>query len=628
MLQVEGLSKRFGERILFEDLTFAIERGSKVGLIAPNGSGKTTLMNILVGKEPYESGRITHENGLRWAYLEQLPRLPQNGTILEACFNAYDPTAQIVLRWEEALRESNNSLMEKLLPEMEALDAWSYEQRAKEILGALGITDTERSVEGLSGGEAKRIALAATLISNPDLLYLDEPTNHLDLKTIEWLESYLSRSTMSLILITHDRYFLDRVCNNIIELDNGKLYRYKGNYDYYLEKRDERIEAEAANISRAKNLYRRELDWMRRQPQARGGKARYRIDAFHELEKKINGRQEEKKIGLGSSGNTYIGKKIFEATGVCKAYGDKVILKDFDYIFARHDKIGIVGENGVGKTTFLRMLLGEEPCDKGQFDIGQTVRFGYYSQQDPLFDEEKRVIDVVQDIADTFEGVGSQGERLSASQLLTQFLFPPDRQYSKVAKLSGGERRRLYLCTVLVQQPNFLILDEPTNDLDILTLNVLEEYLTTFPGCVIIVSHDRFFMDKVAEHLLCFEGGGSVRDFPGSYSLYRAWIEHQAELKREEEQKQTSKQKALNISPEKPQSTRPTKLSYGEKKELEAIEKRLPLLVQEKEQLEQELSSGTLTSEALIKASERIGAIMDELDELVLRQLELEDKVS
>lgn len=628
MLQVEGLSKRFGERILFEDLTFAIERGSKVGLIAPNGSGKTTLMNILVGKEPYESGRITHENGLRWAYLEQLPRLPQNGTILEACFNAYDPTAQIVLRWEEALREGNNSLMEKLLPEMEALDAWSYEQRAKEILGALGITDTERSVEGLSGGEAKRIALAATLISNPDLLYLDEPTNHLDLKTIEWLESYLSRSTMSLILITHDRYFLDRVCNNIIELDNGKLYRYKGNYDYYLEKRNERIEAEAANISRAKNLYRRELDWMRRQPQARGGKARYRIDAFHELEKKINGRQEEKKIDLGSSGNTYIGKKIFEATGVCKAYGDKVILKDFDYIFARHDKIGIVGENGVGKTTFLRMLLGEEPCDKGQFDIGQTVRFGYYSQQDPLFDEEKRVIDVVQDIADTFEGVGSQGERLSASQLLTQFLFPPDRQYSKVAKLSGGERRRLYLCTVLVRQPNFLILDEPTNDLDILTLNVLEEYLTTFPGCVIIVSHDRFFMDKVAEHLLCFEGGGSVRDFPGSYSLYRAWVEHQAELKREEEQKQTSKQKALNISPEKPQSTRPTKLSYSEKKELEAIEKRLPLLEQEKEQLEQELSSGTLTSEALIKASERIGAIMDELDELVLRQLELEDKVS
>lgn len=628
MLQVEGLSKRFGERILFEDLTFAIERGSKVGLIAPNGSGKTTLMNILVGKEPYESGRITHENGLRWAYLEQLPRLPQNGTILEACFNAYDPTAQIVLRWEEALREGNNSLMEKLLPEMEALDAWSYEQRAKEILGALGITDTERSVEGLSGGEAKRIALAATLISNPDLLYLDEPTNHLDLKTIEWLESYLSRSTMSLILITHDRYFLDRVCNNIIELDNGKLYRYKGNYDYYLEKRDERIEAEAANISRAKNLYRRELDWMRRQPQARGGKARYRIDAFHELEKKINGRQEEKKIDLGSSGNTYIGKKIFEATGVCKAYGDKVILKDFDYIFARHDKIGIVGENGVGKTTFLRMLLGEEPCDKGQFDVGQTVRFGYYSQQDPLFDEEKRVIDVVQDIADTFEGVGSQGERLSASQLLTQFLFPPDRQYSKVAKLSGGERRRLYLCTVLVRQPNFLILDEPTNDLDILTLNVLEEYLTTFPGCVIIVSHDRFFMDKVAEHLLCFEGGGSVRDFPGSYSLYRAWVEHQAELKREEEQKQTSKQKALNISPEKPQSTRPTKLSYSEKKELEDIEKRLPLLEQEKEQLEQELSSGTLTSEALIKASERIGAIMDELDELVLRQLELEDKVS
>lgn len=630
MLQVEGLSKSYGIRQLFEGLNFAIERGTKVGLIAPNGSGKSTLMNILVGKEPADNGRITYENGLRWAYLEQLPTLPEEGTILSACYNPFDPVAMLVLRWEEALQRGDNDTMQTLLPEMEALDGWSYEQRAKEILGALGIQDTSRSLVGLSGGEKKRIALAATLISNPDLLYLDEPTNHLDLKSIEWLESYLSRSTMSLVLVTHDRYFLDRVCNQIIELDGGTLYRYKGNYNYYLEKRQERHDAEAAQIAKAQNTYRRELEWIRRQPQARGGKARYRIDAFHALEQRLSQPKATGQIQLTTGGNTYIGKKIFEAQSVSKRFGNKVILDKFDYIFARHDKIGIVGENGVGKTTFLKMLLGEEPLDSGAFDIGETVRFGYYRQQDPQFDPSKRVIDIVQDIAEHFEGVGQGGERLSASQLLTQFLFPPERQYTEVGKLSGGELRRLYLCTVLVKQPNFLILDEPTNDLDIPTLHVLEGYLADFGGCLIIVSHDRFFMDKVVEHLLCFEGEGKVRDFPGNYSLYRAYQEHQEQQRQQAEaERQAKNQPKHQQTPHTSESRgRSPRLSYAEKRELETIEQRLPELEAEQHKLEAQMSSGTMSNEDLLQAGERIAQIIQEVEELILRQLELEDKTT
>ena len=627
MLQVDQLAKSFGDRLLFSDVTFGIERGQKVGLIAPNGSGKSTLLRILLGQEEADSGSVIYERDIRRAYLPQLPDLPEEGTILEACFNRFDPVAQLTLQWEQAVESEDHAAMERLLPEMEAQGGWSYEQRAKEILGALGIQDHHRPITRLSGGERKRIALASTLISQPDLLFLDEPTNHLDLKSIEWLEGYLARSTMGLLLITHDRYFLDRVCNEILELDGGQAYRYRGNYDYYLTKRQERHEAEDQARERALNLYRRELDWMRRQPQARGTKAQYRIDAFHELEKKTQARQRTEQVDLGGAKGGYIGKKIFEAKHVSKRFGDKVILEDFNYIFARHDKVGIIGENGVGKTTFLRMLLGEVAPDSGSFDIGTTVRFGYYSQTAPDFDPKKRVIDIVQDIADDFVlPQGSSIERISASQILTRFLFPPERQYTPVEKLSGGELRRLYLCTILVTSPNFLILDEPTNDLDILTLQALEEYLADFAGCVLIVSHDRFFMDKVTEHLFCFEGQGQVRDFPGSYTLYREVRE--AEERERAELEQAKRKTSEPTSPPRTSTNRPARLSYAEKKELEHILAQIPKLEQEKAELEEELSTGTLAHDALMQASERIGQLIDEMDELTLRQLELEEKAS
>ena len=627
MLQVDQLAKSFGDRLLFSDVTFGIERDQKVGLIAPNGSGKSTLLRILLGQEEADSGSVIYERDIRRAYLPQLPDLPEEGTILEACFNRFDPVAQLTLQWEKAVESEDHAAMERLLPEMEAQGGWSYEQRAKEILGALGIQDHHRPITRLSGGERKRIALASTLISQPDLLFLDEPTNHLDLKSIEWLEGYLARSTMGLLLITHDRYFLDRVCNEILELDGGQAYRYRGNYDYYLTKRQERHEAEDQARERALNLYRRELDWMRRQPQARGTKAQYRIDAFHELEKKTQARQRTEQVDLSGAKGGYIGKKIFEAKHVSKRFGDKVILEDFNYIFARHDKVGIIGENGVGKTTFLRMLLGEVAPDSGSFDIGTTVRFGYYSQTAPDFDPKKRVIDIVQDIADDFVlPQGSNIERISASQILTRFLFPPERQYTPVEKLSGGELRRLYLCTILVTSPNFLILDEPTNDLDILTLQALEEYLADFAGCVLIVSHDRFFMDKVTEHLFCFEGQGQVRDFPGSYTLYREVRE--AEERERAELEQAKRKTSEPTSPPRTSTNRPARLSYAEKKELEHILAQIPKLEQEKAELEEKLSTGMLAHDTLMQTSERIGQLIDEMDELTLRQLELEEKAS
>lgn len=627
MLQVENLTKSYGDRLLFSDLSFAIERGQKVGLVAPNGTGKSTLMKILLGTETPDSGSITYERDLRYAFLPQQPELLQSGTILEACFSSFDPVAQLTLKWETAVLSGDSKAMEALLSEMDAQGAWDYEQRAKEILGALGIQDLKRSVKNLSGGEAKRVALAGTLLSQPDLLFLDEPTNHLDLRSIEWLENYLSRSTIGLLLITHDRYFLDRICNQIIEIDGGKLYRYKGNYNEYLSKREERHEQEEQSRVRAMNLYRKELDWMRRQPQARGTKAQYRIDAFHELEQKIKPARKQGDLDLGQS-SSYIGKKIFEAHGVSKRYGDKIILQDFHYIFSRYDKVGIIGENGVGKTTFLRMLLGEEAPDSGNFDIGETVRFGYYSQHMPPFAPDKRVIDIVQDLADQFvlpSGSSGQTERISATQILTRFLFPPDRQYTTISKLSGGELRRLYLCTILVKQPNFLILDEPTNDLDLLTLQVLEEYLQEFKGCVLIVSHDRFFMDKVVEHLLSFEGQGVVRDFPGNYSLYRSYQAEKERLEREAAQRTESKKLEVPARVERGKS-RPAKLTYAEKKELEEITNVIATYEEEKRKLEESLSSGSLGHIELQQASQRIGELIDEMDLLTLRQLELEEK--
>lgn len=624
MLQVENLHKSYGDRAILEGLNLYLERGDKLGLIAPNGRGKTTLMNILVGDEPYDSGRITYETGIRWAYLLQKAEVrPDAETVLDACFSKYDPVAQLALQWERATIAGDTKALEVLLPEMDAQGAWAYDQRAREVLGALGIHDTSRSVSHLSGGEAKRIALAAALISEPDLLYLDEPTNHLDIESIEWLERYLSRSSMTLVLITHDRYFLDRVCNQIVEIElDGTLYRYKGNYGYFLEKREERYKAEASALARKRNVLRKELEWVRRQPQARGTKARYRLEAYDKLSSEVQSVRREAKLELGKGEGIYIGNKIFEAKDICKAYGDKVILKHFDYVFGRGDKVGLVGANGVGKTTFLRMLLGEEEPDQGVFDVGETVRFGYYSQVMPSFSADKRVIDVVQDIAERFDvDLSGRLESLTATGLLTRFLFPPDRQYIQVGKLSGGELRRLYLCTVLASKPNFLILDEPTNDLDILTLNVLEDYLQAFSGCVLIVSHDRYFMDKVANHLICLEGDGKVRDFPGIYSHYRAYIDAQEEQKAE----------AVAESKPGPQTrvetrSRVEKLSYKEKRELEEITLRLSALEEEHQALENALSVGSLSGEALYQASERIGQVVEEMDTLVLRQLELEDK--
>ena len=586
-LDVQNLTKSFGAQVLFKDISFSIAEGQHIGLVAQNGTGKSTLLSILTGKEGYDSGSIIYRNDLHVGMLEQSPHFDPEESVLDACFN----------------HEGNP---ERLL-------------KAKQILTMLKLYDLDQPMGQLSGGQQKRVALANVLILEPDFLILDEPTNHLDLEMIEWLEGYLSRGNKTIFMVTHDRYFLDNVCNTILELDNNTIYTYRGNYSYYLEKRQERIDNTRAEIARANNLYRTELEWIRRMPQARGHKARYREEAFYELEAKAKQRIEERQVRLKSS-SVYIGSKIFECQYVSKRFDEKVILNEFYYNFSRFEKMGIVGNNGTGKSTFVKMLLGDVTPDSGKFDIGETVRFGYFSQEGLKFREDQKVIDIITDIADYIDLGG--GKHMTASQFLNYFLFSPEQQHNYVYKLSGGEKRKLYLCTVLMKNPNFLVLDEPTNDLDIQTLQILEEYLQDFPGCVIVVSHDRYFMDKVVDHLLVFKGDGEIQDFPGNYTQYR---DYQKMKSKEEEQQKPAKSSNTSGNDAKKdyRNNQKRKLSFKEKREYEEITDKIAQLEKEKQQLEEELCSGNLSVDELTEKSKRLPILKEELDELELRWLEL-----
>lgn len=622
-LQVDKLTKSFGDRILFEDISFGIAKGEHIGIIAQNGNGKTTLLNIIAGIEDYDSGSITFHNNIKVGYLMQNPSFAPELTILQACFNSPNETVQAISRYEKALYDNEPQSLHDAIEEMDRLKAWEYEHRVKSILSKLNIRNFEQPVKELSGGQIKRIALANILITAPDLLILDEPTNHLDIEMTEWLESYLQHSNVTLLMVTHDRYFLDRVCTQILEIDDHTLYSYKGNFSYYLEKRQERMEVQNAEAARARNLFRKELDWMRRQPQARGTKARSRIDAFYALEEKTKQRRDTQTVKLDVK-SSYIGSKIFEAQYVSKSFGDLKIVDNFYYNFARYEKMGIIGANGTGKSTFVKMLVGEISPDSGRFDIGETVRFGYYCQEGLHFKEGMKVIDAIREIAE--EIILDDGRKLSASQFLQHFLFPPQKQHDYIYKLSGGEKRRLHLCTVLMRNPNFLVLDEPTNDLDITTLSVLEEYLQGFKGCVIVVSHDRYFMDKVVDHLLVFEGNAVIKDFPGNYTDYREWKadklreERQQENSEKEKKKQDKRQEKAAAH-----SNSKRRLTFKEKKELEELDKLLPQLEEEKSRLETELSSGTLSTDELYAHSTRISELIQLIDEKETRWLELSE---
>lgn len=605
--------------VLFENISFGMSEGQRIGLIAKNGSGKSTLLNILSGKEGYDSGIISFRRDLQVGYLEQSPYYPEELTVLEACFHHGNPTVELIKEYEHCMEADGHPGLDDILLRMEHAKAWDYEQKIKQILSQLKIRDFGQQIKFLSGGQLKRVALANALITNPDLLILDEPTNHLDLDMTEWLEDYLRRTNITLLMVTHDRYFLDRVCSEIMEIDNCTIYQYKGNYSYYLEKRQERIEARTAEVERANNLYRTELEWMRRMPQARGHKARYREEAFYELEKVAKQRFNDNNVRLDIK-SSYIGSKIFEADHLYKSFGDLKILDDFSYIFARYEKMGIVGNNGTGKSTFIKILMGEEKADSGTLDIGETVRFGYYSQEGLQFDEQMKVIDVVQAIAEVIE-LGN-GKRLTASQFLQHFLFTPETQHSYVYKLSGGERRRLYLCTVLMRNPNFLVLDEPTNDLDIVTLNVLEEYLRSFKGCVIVVSHDRYFMDKVVDHLLVFNGQGDIRDFPGNYTQYREWKENRVHLEKKKEKQVSQPHEEKNV---KIRQDGKRRMSFKEKREFEQLEQDIATLEAEKKVLEEALCSGGLSIDELTEKSKRLPLVSDLIDEKTMRWLELSE---
>lgn len=629
LLDIQHLTKRFGALELFTDISFSVAEGQKVGLIAHNGAGKSTLLSILAGHEDYEEGNIVMRRDAHIAILEQQPVFDPETTVIDACFNRAGELSALISKYEQCLATPGNPGLNELIEEMERHQAWDFELRAKQILSKLQIPDYSQRVSELSGGQLKRVALANVLLADADLLVLDEPTNHLDLDMIEWLESYLQRTTKALLMVTHDRYFLDNVCENILELDDMGLYTYTGNYEYYLEKREQRISATNANIARANNLYRKELDWMRRMPCARGTKARYRKEAFYELEKRAKQRREERVARLEVKSG-YIGSKIFEAEYVSKSFSardnkgnqtEKVILKDFYYNFSRYEKMGIVGANGTGKSTFIKLLLGLQKPDSGRFVVGETVRFGYFSQDGIQFDEQDKVIDAVRKHAEFIDLGG--GRHLTAMQFLGHFLFPPSRQQDYIYKLSGGEKRRLQLCTVLMKNPNFLVLDEPTNDLDIATLQILEEYLQDFKGCVIVVSHDRYFMDKVVDHLLVFKGEGEIDDFPGNYSEYREWKslrEQEEQQERELHKKESATTKQNTWGGEKKR-----KLSFKEKQEMQQLEADIEKLEAEKAEIESALCSGTLSVDDLTEKSKRLPVLSEELDTKSMRWLELSE---
>ena len=617
-LQLENITKSYGDRLLFADVTFGVNQGDKIGLIAKNGTGKTTLLSIIAGHESPDSGSVTFRSGIRVGWVEQSPHFPEGVSVLEACMIPDTLSAKVTAQYEEAVMSGDEERITKAMAEMDAAAAWDYDDRLCQLLTRLQITDLQASVDTLSGGQLKRVAIARTLLEQPDLLILDEPTNHLDIEVIEWLEAYLTRQNVTLLMVTHDRYFLDRVCNKIIEIDMQQTFTYDGNYDYYLRRRAERIEALTAELAKVKNTLRREQEWMRRQPQARAGKAQFRIDSFYKLQERSRANYTENNVELSSVKASYIGSKIFEAEGITKSFGEKVILRDFTYTFARRERVGVIGPNGVGKSTFIKMLQVIEPVDGGKLNVGETVRFGYYSQQGISFDTSKKVIDAVSDIAEHI--VLDDKHSYTPMQFLTRFLFSPADQQKYIHTLSGGERARLHLAVTLMRRPNFLILDEPTNDLDIVTLGILEEYLSEFQGCLIVISHDRFFLDNIVDHLFVMEGDGYVKDFPGNYTEYRQWRNEQksreaAEAKRE--QQPDSKQKERRAE-------RPRKLSFKERKELESLTEEIDRLTEEKKSIEAMFASGTPLEDA-DGVSRRYNELTELLDEKELRWLELSE---
>lgn len=616
-LQIENLTKSFGDRLLFADVTFGINQGDKIGLIAKNGTGKTTLLRIIAGLESPDSGTVTFRSNLRVGIVEQSPVFQPGLNVIDACMAPDTPSARVIADYEKAVASADEKHINKAITEMDAAGAWDYDDRLRQLLTKLRITDLTAPIDKLSGGQQKRIAIARVLMEKPDLLILDEPTNHLDIEVIEWLEDYLSRQNVTLFMVTHDRYFLDRVCNKIIEIDMQQTFTYQGNYDYYLRRRAERIEAMNAELAKVKNTLRREQEWMRRQPQARAGKARYRIDAFYDLEKRSHQNYRETNISIDHIKSSYIGSKIFEAEGINKRFGNKVILDDFSYTFGRRERLGIIGANGVGKSTFIRMLQGLEPADSGSWNVGETVRFGYYSQQGIQFDNSKKVIDAVSDIADYI--VIDDKHRYTPMQFLNHFLFSPADQQKYINTLSGGEKARLHLAITLMRRPNFLILDEPTNDLDIVTLGILEDYLEKFTGCLIVISHDRFFLDNIVDHLFVMEGEGHIKDFPGNYSDYRNWLTEKAKAESQQRQKA-----AAESARSMPAPARPRKLTFKERRELEQLTADIDALTAEKNSLDELFSSGN-TIDNVAELSVRYTQIKNELDEKELRWLELSE---